>query len=140
MSPKRNHLTGGKDNLQHIRWNTGHILVSMNLLLKALGAPTEESDEYHRLFGRGESFVKDPAAYPPMARLRDEVFAVHDAAIAAAEKKTDEELDRDLPQETGFAATIMNAGLFLCSHTFYHAGQIAQLRRVLGPRALVRLI
>jgi hypothetical protein len=125
-------LERGRDNLPHIRWLTGHLVYSAGMTARQLGADYEPDGAYDRLFGRGSEVTDDAGIYPPFSELREELYELHDKAIAAASVATDEELDADLPKEAGFEATLMNAAQFLCMHTFYHAGQIAQLRRSLG--------
>lgn len=125
-------LFRGKDNLQHIRWQTGHIVFGSYLILRALGETVPLPGGWHDLFHRGCEFAEDATAYPTMAALREKFKSYDDKITARLEVMTDTELDKILDPEPIFETPALNAALFLNAHAFYHAGQIAMIRRLLG--------
>lgn len=124
----------GKDNTPHIRWQTGHLAHTCGWGAGLLSGEHDflQSDQYKELFGGGSEVSDDPAAYPPFSQLRDELYEAIDKSIAAAGEMTDEQLEADVPEGQGPKSSIINVAQFLCMHAFYHAGQITQLRRVMG--------
>ncbi len=125
-------LVRGKDNLQHIRWQTGHLVYNAYLILRSLGEPGSLPDNWDTLFRRGCGFSDDANMYPSMAELRDKLYWFYDQIKARASKMSDDELDQVLDPEPVFDTGAMNAALFFCTHEFYHAGQIVIIRRILG--------
>lgn len=130
-------LVQGKDKLNHIRWLTGHLVYETNFVLQMLGCPPSALPEtYEKLFDAGSELQGDPKVYPPMAQLRSELYELHDRVAVAVAGLSDEALDEQLPKEIGFEAQRLQGATFMAMHTFYHCGQIAVIRRILGrPRA-----
>lgn len=125
-------LQRGNDNLLHIRWQTGHLVHSMGSMVRVLGQAYEHPEGYEKLFAAGSEISDDPSIYPNFAALRQQLYDLHDQAHIAAGRLSDPDLDRDLPRPSGQKMKVMDAAQFLCMHTFYHAGQITVIRRILG--------
>ncbi len=126
-------LVQGKDGLNHIRWLTGHLVFESNFVLTMLGCPPVELPEsYQKLFDAGSELRADPSVYPSMAQLRTQLYEVSERVAEAVSKASDTALDEKLPKEIGFDAVRGQAVTFMAMHTFYHCGQIAVMRRVLG--------
>lgn len=126
-------LVRGQDGLLHIRWLTGHVLSTTNMMLGALACPPIDfPPSYKQLFDRGSALTDDPTAYPPLATLRSQLYDLYDRIIDVLPNVSDDDLDEPLPKEAGFDALRINAASFLCMHAFYHCGQIAMIRRILG--------
>lgn len=124
----------GRDGIPHIRWQAGHLVHTCGWAAGLLSGDLQykQSDEYKKRFGGGSEVSPDPQTYPPLSQLRAELYEALEKASAAAGQLSDEQLEANVPEETGFTSTIANAVEFLCMHAFYHAGQITQLRKVLG--------
>ncbi|HUU46818.1 MAG TPA: DinB family protein [Acidobacteriota bacterium] len=126
-------LVRGQDNLLHIRWNVGHIVYNAFLVLRTLGIDAPLPGGWHELFRRGCDFSEDADAYPSMAELREKLCAYYDQINARLAVLTDTDLDGIQDSEPVFEDTsALNTSLFFCTHEFYHAGQIAVMRRILG--------
>lgn len=125
-------LFRGQDNLQHIRWQTGHIVYGAYLVLRTLGETVPLPDGWYDLFHRGCEFAEETSVYPSMAELRDKLKWYDERIAARLEKLTDAALDDTLDTEPIFETSALNTALFLNAHAFYHAGQIAVIRRLLG--------
>ncbi|HOD67137.1 MAG TPA: DinB family protein [candidate division Zixibacteria bacterium] len=126
-------MVRGRDSLLHIRWLTGHLVYNVNHVLAMIGSlPVMLPSSYKQLFDRGSAITNDPKAYPSLAALRSELLDLHDRLIDVLPGVSDDDLDEPLPKDAGFNAVRLNAASFMCMHTFYHCGQIAMIRRVLG--------
>jgi hypothetical protein len=126
-------LVRGKDDRMHIRWQTGHIVYNAWLILRTLGVKVEMPDGWYDLYKRGCDFAIDGDAYPSMDALRKQLYAYYDQINAHLAKLDDAELEKVLDPESVFKdVNALNTALFFCTHEFYHAGQIASLRRILG--------
>ena len=130
-------MVTGKDNLNHIRWQTGHLVVSDRLIIPALGAeyPLPEID-WKPLFARGSKISRKSDDYPSMIQLRERLFDIYDNQLTALEKVDSSILEKEIEFFPGFKMKAAEGSLFFCQHEFYHAGQIAQLRRILGRSGL----
>ncbi len=125
-------LFRGKDNLTHIRWLTGHLVVSADQMLCSLGGESLLSEKWKTLFERGSGFSDDPSVYPSMADLRAALYEYQEKITARLESLTDEQLSTKLAADSSFEATAAQAMTFLCAHEFYHLGQIVTLARLQG--------
>jgi uncharacterized damage-inducible protein DinB len=125
-------LFRGKDNLQHIRWQTGHIVYGAYLMLRTLGQAAPLPDGWYDLFHRGCTFTEDTSVYPAMAELRGKLSWYNEQITRRLETLADAELDTTLDPEPIFETSAFNTVSFLNAHAFYHAGQIAVIRRLLG--------
>jgi len=125
-------LERGKDNLQHIRWQTGHLVYNAFDTLKSLGGEAEIPEQWRVLFNRGCEWNDDPSVYPSMAELRTKLYSFYAQINQRLEEMSDSDLDVELWKELGFETTAMNTAIFFNKHEFYHMGQIAVIRRILG--------
>ncbi len=68
-----------------------------------------------------------------MAEIRVKLYALYDQINTRVSELRDADLDGILDEEPIFENTsALNTVLFFCTHEFYHAGQIAVMRRILG--------
>lgn len=125
-------LVCGRDDLLHIRWQTGHLVYHAWLILRSLGGVGEISDSWVALFRRGCDPAEEDTAYPSMAELKQKFGELRQDTMTRLDELTDNDLDRALDAKPVFDTGAMNTVLFLCGHEFYHAGQIAVMRRILG--------
>lgn len=125
-------LERGGQEVNHIRWLTGHIVNSLGSMVNILGGQSDLPQKYTELFMRGSQFNKDESAYPSMDELRSEFDRLYQEALKALEKVSVEELDTEREIYPRWNARPAEALFFLCSHEFYHAGQFATLRKILG--------
>lgn len=121
----------GEHALNHIRWQTGHLVHSDNIILSLFDEKAEDFDLYKRIFQGGTDPSDDSSAYPSMADLRDRFSEVHQKVIRRVERATDAELSKEVGSGE-HKATVWQAITFLCAHAFYHSGQIAQVRKIIG--------
>jgi len=118
-------------------WITGHILAHRRILAGLLGLPVEPSGN-DRHFARGTSPDDVPAGLDGRALLK-EFRAFHKTFVESLEAMDpaalDEPIDVDFPN---VPKTRLGALQFLCMHESYHAGQLGQLRVVLGKGSWMR--
>ena len=129
-------LERGRDNTNHIRWITGHLLGSTGMAVKLLKGQTSYPQEWNQLFIRGAEFSEDPSVYPSMEDLRVNLKQAYSELRAAVNKCEIEYLETEREIFPGWTTTPAKAVMFLLRHEFYHMGQIATLRRILGRERL----
>lgn len=122
----------GKDNRNHIRWLTGHLVDNAGNILKVMGAENAVSEKWLKLFGRESETSDNPNNYPSMAELKSKLYSLYKQIYEMLNKMTGSDLDRNIEPFPKWRTTAMDAVLFLCTHEFYHAGQITTMLRILG--------
>ncbi len=123
----------GEYNVNHIRWLTGHVVLHAYKRLRALRNDVTIPDNYEKLFGRGSELTDNTSEYPSLDALRKELDDVHDKTLKYLETLSADDLDKEIETlVAGRKSKSIDAASFLCMHEFYHAGQIATLRRTLG--------
>jgi len=127
--------------LGHIAWQVGHLASSQIILVHMRCFGKEYAGcapaEYQKLFGRGSTPVADPAAYPPISRIREFFSRIHGECLDMIAKMPTPELDKPAgaephPMFTNKAGAIGMAAMHEC----FHAGQIAMIRRLMGKPPL----
>lgn len=116
----------------HIRWLTGHLVTGTAMALAAAGAPVELPEGWPAHFDRGVPLAADAAVYPPMREIRDRLYADHARLQDVLRRATPEDLERENEIRPGGKQNATDAVHFFTVHEFYHAGQIAMVRRALG--------
>lgn len=122
----------GNDNLTHIRWLSGHITNATGFMLNILKGKNHAPDGWDSLFRGGQEMEKDNSRYPGMDEIRKIFDANRKEIYSALEKISTEELATKREIAPRWTIPPEEALLFLCTHEFYHAGQISTLRCVLG--------
>ena len=116
----------------HIRWLAGHLVTGTAMALAAAGAPVELPAGWPALFERGAPVAADAGSFPPMREIRDRLYADHARLQDALRRAKPEELERENEIQPGWKQNATDAVHFFTVHEFYHAGQIAMVRRALG--------
>jgi uncharacterized damage-inducible protein DinB len=125
-------LERGKDNLTHIRWIAGHITNATGFMLNILRGKNHAPEGWDALFRGGHELESDHTCYPGMVEIRKIFDSNRKEIYSALEKISTEELETKREIAPGWNITPEEAMLFLCTHEFYHAGQISTLRCILG--------
>ena len=116
----------------HICWQTGHLLFTSALRIQAMGEKADIPREWVLMFGRGAEHPGDRSVFPPFDELRSTLFAAYTQADQAVAKTTDEYLDSEIAIFPAWKDRAYHYITFFLSHDFYHAGQVALIRRHLG--------
>jgi len=116
----------------HICWLTGHIAYTTTLRLRCLKADPGTPAEWMELCRRGAPTPTDRAAFPSFAAVRDQLYKLYDLADRASADIADEYLDSEIEPIPKWKERAANYLAFFLTHDFYHAGQIAMIRRELG--------
>ena len=122
----------GKDNRNHIRWLTGHLVYNAGNILKVLGVEDTVPKEWLKLFGRESEISDNPNSYPSISELKSKLYFLYEQIYEMLNEMADSDLDRKIEPFPKWQTTAMDAVLFLCTHEFYHAGQITTILRILG--------
>ena len=120
------------ENVNHIRWQTGHLVYSAGLLLKLLGETADIPEEWNGLFGYGSTLQDDKSVYPSMTDLKTKLYELYEQTFTALDNLPVERMDEEVDLGEDWKAAPAEGALYLCAHEFYHAGQITVMRRVLG--------
>jgi hypothetical protein len=128
----------------HALWVMGHAACSEAGLI---GMITGERDEVHRwdaLFDANSEPSSDASVYPPFEavlsafeRLRAKTLALLDGLDEADLSKPAAHVPEELRRDAHFG-TVGRVLLFTEVHQMSHFGQLADVRRALGRRPLVR--
>jgi hypothetical protein len=118
----------------HICWLTGHMLTTSGLRLQAMGQKAEIPHDWMLKFRRGADRPGDRAAFPPFGEVRSTLYGLYAHADAAAASITDELLDGEIELLPTWKDRAYHYITFLLTHDFYHAGQVALIRRHLGRK------
>ena len=122
------------DEMNHLKWQIGHLFCSTYYTEKALGGTTEPNSNYEKLFGYGSKISKQSSDYPDLNSLRTDLYDQWDKINALLEKTTEEDLDKEIE----FAENWKNAACIgihnLLMHDYYHMGQVVQTIRSLGKK------
>ncbi|UCD17003.1 MAG: DinB family protein [Candidatus Zixiibacteriota bacterium] len=125
-------MVRGEHDHNHIRWHTGHLIYAATLTLKTLDDEVQISEKWLGLFKGGSDVSDESADYPAMAELREKLYDLHARMQERVVSISDADLDRKVEITPGFESIAMNGALFFCTHEFYHAGQIANMRKIIG--------
>ncbi len=118
--------------VNHIRWLTGHLAGGAGLILLAMGKPVVFSETSQKLFGGGQDLETDPEAFPSQQEIKASLFNYMEMREKALAEITEADLDKMVEPVPGWKAPAGEIVSFMTEHEFYHAGQIAMIRRILG--------
>ncbi len=118
----------------HICWLTGHILTTSGLRLQAMGAKADIPHDWMLKFRRGADRPGDRASFPPFGEVRVALYGIHSRAEAATAGVTEEFLDSEIELIPTWKDRAFDYITFFLTHDFYHAGQVALIRRHLGRK------
>ncbi len=125
-------LEQGGLTINHIRWNAGHLLGSAGMMLELLGGRHDIPEDWKKVFNFATEISKDSSVYPSMREIREKLSETYDLISEALEKTPVQELEIEKEISPEWKATPAQALLFFFKHEFYHLGQIATLRKILG--------
>lgn len=119
----------------HAAWQVGHVAVSANAGLMAIGQPSLLDETWGPLFGRGSESQDDALIYPPIEQVIEGFSKVYAAlteaysnageSVLMADTTIDRLVER-FPKQGDFIVFL------LTSHLAMHAGQFSTLRKLLG--------
>jgi uncharacterized damage-inducible protein DinB len=130
-------LAGSGGSLEHIRWQTGHLVHSAFMMLRFLGRKESPPENIIRLFSTGADISDDPSAYPSMRELKEMLNSLHEEIYTKLNNLEEKDLDNKVNLSEDSKTTVMDGILFLCTHESYHGGQIMAIRKVLGKENLL---
>jgi len=120
------------DSPNHICWQTGHLLFTTSLRLEALSQKADIPCEWVKMFSRGAKHPGDRSAFPPFVDLRATLLSAYLQADKAVADISDEYLDSEIAIFPTWKDRAYHYITFFLTHDFYHAGQMAMIRRHLG--------
>lgn len=118
--------------MNHVRWQTGHMVGSAYAMLRILGQKLPEPEYTEKLFGGGSELQSDSKVYPPLTELREQLYKLWDRIYDRLDKVDESLMDETVDFAGKWQPTKFEALMFLAAHNFYHAGQAAQTMRSLG--------
>lgn len=123
-------MARGHDGHNHLRWQMGHLLYSKGYTLANLGDQSVDHSSLKSMCAEGAEVSDDPSVYPLMSDLRTRLYNAHDRLIVTIENASNDQLDRKLGDKDDWL--VWQQLIWSIMHDFYHLGQIAQVRRMLG--------
>lgn len=116
----------------HIRWLAGHLVYNAGLVLKYLGSEGECPADWEIMFSRGSVTGEKSPAYPSIMEIRNQLYSMYKKQLQLLDKMTTEDFTKNLDTIDESGDSPLRSIQFLCSHEFYHLGQIMMIRRMLG--------
>jgi uncharacterized damage-inducible protein DinB len=110
-------------------WVLGHVVVHRDAVLEMLGAQRLWSESDGDPYGYGSKPL-EAADARSLESLRADLKRAHERLMQTLETKTAADLMTEIPTKSGSITLGQRLG-YLAGHEFYHAGQIALLRRIL---------
>jgi len=129
----------GKDLMNHIKWQVGHLFVSTQLLVKSLGGDVEfeGNERYSKLFDFGVEFAEDPSVLPPFRELRGNFDLMYNRAVSIIDGLSADDLDEVVDITDEWKESRGRLIMLMTLHAAYHAGQIGTIRtKVLGRKGV----
>jgi uncharacterized damage-inducible protein DinB len=132
-------LTRAMPGSNHIAWQLGHLIASERSLLEAAGAAVPDLPEgFDEKHGKENIDSDDPGDFLTKAEYFALMQQMHDAAKAAIDKVSEDDLDAPSPEGLrSFFPTIGSILMMSGSHEMMHTGQIAAIRRKLGKPIVI---
>src|SRR5438034_2487892 len=122
----------------HVAWQVGHLAMAEYglCLFRQRGRQEIDSElmssSFRKQFSRGSAPEAEASNYPSPAEIRATLDRVHAQVLKEAAGFSAEQLKEPVDMPYAAEATKLGALLF-CSHQeMLHAGQLGQLRRLLG--------
>ncbi len=114
-------------------WIIGHLAYSEAFVLHVrIKGGANPLPQWERTLGRGSQPVPGGAGYPPRQELWAAFLQRRNELVAFVEAQSDADFDRPTGAENPFFGTVGKVLGMLATHQFFHAGQIADVRRQLG--------
>ena len=124
-------------NINHIRWIVGHIVVHAEMMLKILKGNMEMPEGWDNMFAYKSQLLDDTSQYPSMKELLDKYDDIYNSMYARLENMSDEELKQEFGEFWGKKEIRSNGIQWLGKHEYYHMGQITLIRKMLGKPTLI---
>lgn len=123
----------------HIKWQMGHLMMSDHRMASLVfpGQMPDLPDGFQERYAKETAENNDPSAFDSKEELIRICEEQRAALFAALEQATEEELDRETPEEWQFFGPTMGYVIAMMpTHWMMHAGQWAVIRRQLGRKPL----
>lgn len=120
----------GKDKVNHIKWQVGHLCLSASGLVKALGGDGEFEgrERYTKVFDYGAELNDDPSVYPPMNEVKANFDLMNSRVVEAMDGFSAADLDGVVKFSDDWKDSRGKMIMFLTLHHAYHGGQIGAVR------------
>lgn len=118
----------------HALWIIGHVAWDDNFFLTTLGGKqTDFPPAWNELFGVGSVLQPEPAAYPSLAEIRQQLEARRAGLIEWFKSMDGDQLVTALPEDyQTFARDYAALMTSIAWHEGLHAGQLTVVRKALG--------
>ncbi len=123
-------IDGGYHN--HIKWLTGHLAIVNTGSVKALGGEAQLPKGWTDVFRRGAPTPPKNLTSPSYAEVRERLLGIHAQILELIDHTDDDRLLKVVQIDNEWKDSPMQAVSILVAHEFYHAGQMAVIRRSLG--------
>jgi len=124
----------------HLNWQIGHLIAADNDMVGGCldGVLPDLPDGFREKYDRDQASNNDPAAFHNKEELLALYKTQRDAAKAALENLSDEDLDKPAPEAMqAYAPNVGAAFNMLGAHWLMHAGQWAVVRRQTGKPIVI---
>ena len=122
----------------HIAWQMGHLILSTQHMLSALGQPPPELPPgFDKAYTAETSASDDPKKFATKQQYLDLADKMKQASLKAIDDTPEDTLDRPGPEAMReYAPTVASVLMMLGNHWTMHAGQFVPIRRKLNKPPL----
>lgn len=123
----------------HVNWQLGHLLLSTNSMMAALGAKSVELPAgFAEMYKKDTAAIDDPAKFAKKDQLIALLDQVHQEAVRAIKAMSAADFAKDSPEGVkSYAPTLADLASLFGQHAFMHMGQFQVTRRKLGKPVLM---
>jgi hypothetical protein len=122
----------------HVAWQMGHLIVSTQQMLAALGhTPPALPPGFETAYTAETAASDDPKKFATKQQYVDLAGQIKEASLKAIDDTPEDTLDRPGPEPMrDFAPTVASVLMMLGAHWTMHVGQFVPIRRKLGKAPL----
>jgi uncharacterized damage-inducible protein DinB len=137
--PAESRLVCPIEGAHHVMWIAGHVAMTDDYFLKAVGGQESVIDEsWEKLFGMGSTACEDASVYPSWDEIVATMIERRGALEAWFATLDADALAAPLPEEIQFFAPSVGALMgSVAWHEGFHAGQTTAIRKKLGLESVL---
>jgi hypothetical protein len=115
-----------------IRWQTGHLAWSADLVAWLLGGERSFPENWAEVFEYGSKSPDENTVFPPFAEIREKLYELQAKTNGLLEVFDENKFADEVELAEDWRMNRLDALFFFGKHDSYHAGQITILRKSLG--------
>ncbi len=115
-----------------IRWQAGHLTWCADYVVWLLGGDKTLPDNWTAIFEYGAILPEDDSVFPSYGEICGKLYELQNKINGLLDNIDEDRFAEEVELGKDWRMNRLNALHFFCRHDYYHAGQIAILRKQLG--------